>query len=145
MRPRLPSWIRSRKGIAAPAVALGDRDDQAQVGLDQLALGLHVAALDALGQRDLSHGGEERHLADLFKVHAHRVVGGRLHGEVERGDALLLLLLSGRLDTWPSLSGALVALDDVDAEVVEEDEDVVDLLGGQLDVLSVSCTCSAFR
>src|ERR1035437_8771844 len=45
---------------AATDVALGDRHHEAQVGFDQLALGLHVAALDALGQRDLFFGREQR-------------------------------------------------------------------------------------
>ena len=36
----------------ATQVGLRDRDDQAQVGLDHLLLGLHVAALDAPRQQD---------------------------------------------------------------------------------------------
>jgi hypothetical protein len=115
---------------AAAHVALGDGDHEAQVGLDQLALGLHVAALDALGQRDLFLGREQWHLADLLEVHAHGVVGRRLHREVELGDDLLFGL--GLLPVRPR---RLVALEDVDPEVVEEDEDVVDLVGRQIDVL----------
>ena len=38
---------------AVGVVALGDGDDQAQVGLGQLVLGPDVAPLDALGQRHL--------------------------------------------------------------------------------------------
>ena len=115
---------------AAAHVALGDGDHEAQVGLDELALGLHVAALDALGQRDLFLGGEQRHLADLLEVHAHRVVGRRLDREVELGDDLFF-------GAWPRRRRRqrLVALDDVDAEVVEEQEDVVDLVGREIDVL----------
>ena len=38
---------------AAAEVALGDRHDEPQVGLDHVLLGRHVAALDALGEPDL--------------------------------------------------------------------------------------------
>jgi hypothetical protein len=82
----------------------GQGDDQAQVGLEQVVLGLpavfgdllkvdalagpqHSAAvgelvlgeqagLDPLGQLDLLPGGEQRHLADLLQVVLDRV-GGR--------------------------------------------------------------------
>ena len=46
-----------------PAVALGVRDHQPQVGLDHPVLGLLVAALDALCQLDLLGGGQQRPLA----------------------------------------------------------------------------------
>ena len=129
----MPSWIRSRNGHGGPRVALGDRDDQAQVGLDQLALGRHVAALDALGQGDLLHGRQQRHLADLPEVHAHRVVAGGPCREVEPGDGAFpaLFLASGLLAL---VARGLVAFEDIDAEVVEEDQDVVDLLGVKVDV-----------
>src|SRR5204862_944376 len=41
---------------AEPAVALGDRDDEAEVGLDHAALGDGIAALDLLRERDLLGG-----------------------------------------------------------------------------------------
>ena len=41
------------EGQALVAVVLGDRDDQAQVRLDHLLLGVEVAALDPLGEVDL--------------------------------------------------------------------------------------------
>jgi hypothetical protein len=47
----LPSWIRSRNCSPAVRVLLGDRHDEAQVGLDQLLLrllGLDLAARDGL-------------------------------------------------------------------------------------------------
>jgi hypothetical protein len=43
---------------AEAAVALGDRDDQAQVGLDHPPLGGGIAALDRLRERDLLGGGQ---------------------------------------------------------------------------------------
>ena len=102
---------------APPDVALGDRHDEAQVGLGELllgelAVGCHglqrrlrsrrTAALrlvleplggvqpglDALGERHLLLGGEQRDLADLLEVHADRVEAaalGALGGE--RGHA----------------------------------------------------------
>jgi len=38
MRPRLPSWMRSRKAMAAAGVALGEGDDQTQVRFEQMVL-----------------------------------------------------------------------------------------------------------
>jgi hypothetical protein len=80
---------------AAAQVALGDRDDQAQVGLDHLPLRQHVAALDPLRQLDLLGGGEQLHLADRAQVEAQRVKA-RLDRQVEvvlLGLAALLLLV----------------------------------------------------
>src|SRR5206468_1108483 len=54
----------------AAEVALCDRDDEPEVRLDHLALRAHVAALDALGERDLLVGSQQRDLADLAKVEA---------------------------------------------------------------------------
>ena len=92
---------------AAAGVALGQRDDEAQVGLEQVVLrAVAVAAdpevvaalrggellarlgelghllravqagLDALGELDFFLGVEQRDLADLLQVRAHRVRGG---------------------------------------------------------------------
>src|SRR5689334_18653059 len=55
-----------------PLVALGDRDHQAQVGVDHALLGLAVATLDALRERDLLRRGEQR------------VAAGAVHEERER-------------------------------------------------------------
>ncbi len=45
------------------------------------------------------------------------------------------MISSSGLASAPSPDERLVAFDDVDAEVVEEQEDVVDLIGRQIDVL----------
>ena len=58
---------------AAADVAFRDRHHETQVGLDQLAPRGQVVALDALGERDLLGGGEQRHTADLAQVGAHRI------------------------------------------------------------------------
>ena len=112
---------------AAAHVPPGDGDDQAQVGLGELALGVHVAALDALGQRDLFLGGEQRHPAHLAKVHAHGIVGGGLHREVELGGRLLF-------DDGLRIGGDALALDDVDAEVGEDAVDLLELFRREVDV-----------
>ena len=67
---------------AAAEVALGDRDDQPQVGLDHVLLGGHVAALDALGERHLLVGGEQVHPPDRAQVEPQRVEA-RLDGQVD--------------------------------------------------------------
>jgi hypothetical protein len=58
-------------------VALGDRDDEAQVRGHHPLLGHQVAALDALGQRDLVLAGQQRGLADVGEEPGeHRAVLG---------------------------------------------------------------------
>ena len=58
--PTVPSWIRSMNGRPEPAVALGDRHDEAQVRLDHVLLGVVVAALDPLGKLDFLLRGQQR-------------------------------------------------------------------------------------
>src|SRR5262249_18633585 len=96
-------------------VPLGDRDDEAEVRLGELALGeLTVdgdglearrrllgdvrfeleplrgvqARLDALRQRDLLLGREQGHLPDLLEVHAHRVEAADLTRTLGAGGGL---------------------------------------------------------
>ena len=69
---------------AAADVALRDGHHETEVGLDQLAARGGVVALDALRERDLLGGGEQRDAADLAQVRAHRVVGAMPHGDVDR-------------------------------------------------------------
>src|SRR3954469_6208663 len=85
---------------AAPEVALRDRDHEAQVRLDHVLLGRHVAALDALREADLLQGREQLDLADRTEVQPQRVER-RLHREVELGPARrnrVLLLVALVLD-----------------------------------------------
>ena len=60
-----------RRDLVAP----GDRDDEAQVVVDELLLGGEVAALDALGQLELRGGGEEPEAPGLPEELTHRVDG----------------------------------------------------------------------
>ena len=55
------------------AVVLGDRDDEADVGLDHVALGAQVAALDALGELDLLRRGEQLGAADVAQEALQRI------------------------------------------------------------------------
>ena len=80
----------------AAEVALRDRDDQAQVRLDHLLLGDHVAALDALGQADLFVGGEQVHPPDRAQVEPQRVEA-RLDRQVDLRLLRRVLRLDGRL------------------------------------------------
>ena len=72
-------------------VALGDGDDQAQIGFGEPPLGFHILLLDQPGQLDLLLGSEQGDPADLAQVHAHRVVDGVVDGDVEQLEKLLLL------------------------------------------------------
>ena len=55
------------------AVALRDRDDEAEVRLDHLLLRAVVAALDPLRELDLLGGGEQVDLADVLQEELQRV------------------------------------------------------------------------
>ena len=72
---------------ALVAVVLRDRDDEAQVGLDHLLLGVEVAALDALGEVDLLLGGQQADLADVLEEQLQRV-GRHVRPQVQRGRLL---------------------------------------------------------
>ena len=85
----------------AAEVALRDRHDEAQVGLDHLLLGGHVAALDALRQRDLLVGGQQVHAADRAQVQPQRVEA-RLDRQVD------LRLLRRRLAAASEPAGCAV-------------------------------------
>ena len=76
----------------AAQVALRDRDDEPQVRLDHLLLGDHVAALDALGERDLLVGGQQVDAPDRAQVQPQRVEA-RLDGQVDLGLLRRVLLL----------------------------------------------------
>ncbi len=104
---------------AAAGVALGQRDHQAEVGLQQVVLGAAAvlgdplelgadvdgkplavvrelllgeeAGLDALGQLDLLLGVEQRDLADLLEVVLHRVGGGSGGGDLRHGGVVVVI------------------------------------------------------
>ena len=109
---------------AAAEVALGDRDDEAQVGLDHGLLGAHVAALDALGELHLLLGRQQRDAADGAQVQAQRVERG-LDRQVE-----LRPLLGGRRVR----RGIAGALEHVDAVIEQVRMQVLDLLLRDLDL-----------
>jgi len=107
-------------------------------------LGVHVAALDALGERDLQVGGQQRDAADRAQVQTQRIQR-RLDRQVELGLLRPIRVASGRaflarlcggLDAG-SLRGDLFAVgaDDVDALFGEVAMQFLDLLLGDLDLL----------
>src|SRR3954454_6487868 len=139
-QPERPLLDEVEERQPAAQVALGDRDDEAQVGLDHLRLSGHVAALDALGEVDLLLRRQERHAPDRAQVEAQRVEA-RLDREVDlrllrRLAAGLLARLGGRLDLV-HLGGRRLAVgaDHVDALLVQVLMELLDLLLGDLDLL----------
>jgi hypothetical protein len=68
---------------ALVAIVLGDRDDQAKVGLDHLLLRVEIAALDPLGEVDLFLGGQQPNLADVLEEQL-QGVGRHVRLEIER-------------------------------------------------------------
>ena len=101
------------------AVALGDLDDETQVGLDHVVLGGEVAALDALGQCDLLARAEQRPAAGRPQQQLGGV--GRGVGVRARLGASRLALDAGDLQTGGAVlvghgghaSGLLPVLDGV--------------------------------
>jgi hypothetical protein len=82
------------EGNAEAAIALGDRDDEAQVGVDHLLLGDSMAALDPLGEGHLLGRAQQPVAGDLGEEElepAFRPGGGELRELLRRrpfsGDA----------------------------------------------------------
>ena len=92
---------------AQAAVTLGDRHDEPEVRLDHHALRDRVAALDALGERNLLGRGQELVAADVGQEEL-KAVGGARNG------AGLVLLLGGLL-----LLGVDIGLRDLDVVRLE--------------------------
>ena len=129
---------------ALVAIALRDRDDEPQVGLDHRLLGGVIAELDPLGELDLLRRGEERHLADVLEEELQRV--GR---DLRLGRPLLLrvgLALLGADDVDLGLferGVELVQLGRIEVELVEREGDLLGLeLAG---ALAATRTASAPR
>jgi len=106
-------------------------------------LGLHVAALDALGERDLELRRQQRHAADRAQVQPQRIER-RLDGEVELGllgdlgravDGRLAGLGRGLDLRALRLRVAAVGADDVDALLRQEQVQLAKLLLGDIDLL----------
>jgi GTP cyclohydrolase I/GTP cyclohydrolase-4 len=103
----------------------------------------HVAALDALGQRHLLLGGQQRHAPDRPQVEPQRVQAGldrevdlRLLGRRGRAGRGRLAGLGGGLDARGlRRRGAAVRADDVDALLVEVRVQLGELLLRDLDLL----------
>ena len=109
------------------AVVLGDRDDQAQVRLDHLLLGVEVAALDPLGEVDLLLGGEQAHLADVLEEQLQRV-GGHVRLEVQRRFGFAPAALVGRaLDLRRGGDRRVDVLDELDLGPLEEAVELFDV------------------
>ena len=123
----MPSWIRSRNGQALVAVVLRDRDDQPQVGLDHLLLGVEVAALDPLGEVDLLLGRQQAHLADVLEEQLQRV-GRHVRLEVERRFRFAPAPLVGRaLQLRRGGDRRIDVLDELDLRPLEEAVELFDV------------------
>ena len=120
-----------QQGEAAACVALGDRHHEAQIGLGQLALGGHVAPLDAPGQGDLLAGSEQRHAADLAQVEAQGVARRRAHGEIEL--RCLVCLVTGLT------GGSLLDTDELDVALDKAGEKLLEGLFRQLQLALDLC------
>ena len=125
--PERPLLDQVEERQALVAVVLGDRDDQAQVGLDHLLLGVEVAALDALGEVDLLLRRQQAHLADVLEEQLQRV-GRHVRLEVERGLRLAAAALVGRALDLERRGGRRVdVLDELDLGPLEEAVQLLDV------------------
>ena len=116
---------------AAAQIALGDRDDEAQVGLDHLLLGDQVATLDAPGQLDLAVGREQLHLADRAQVEPQRIQAG-LDRQVDLGLARVRRILRRAGLGLRGRHGLAFSRDDLDPLVQQIRVQLRDLLLGDL-------------
>src|SRR4051794_12572912 len=121
------------EGQALVAVVLGDRDDQAEVRLDHLLLGVEVAALDALRELDLLGGGEQPDLADVLEEEL-QGIGGHVRLQVERLLALAPALAVGALVLGGGLLSRVEVLDQLDADLLEVSVQVLDVGLVELDL-----------
>ncbi len=119
-------------------VALRDRDDEAQVGLDHLLLGDHVAALDPLGEVDLLLGRQQADSADRAQVEPQRVEA-RLDRQVDL--RALRRRSAARVRPFPlgvaggRHRGLAVGLDHVDAVLLQVRMQLLHLLLRDLHLL----------
>src|SRR5215213_5430641 len=118
---------------ALVAVVLGDRDDQAQVGLDHLLLRVEVAALDAACEVDLLLGGEQPDLADVLQEQL-KGVGGHVRLEVDRRLGLAASALVRRALHMRRGDGGIDLLDDLDLGLLEEAVELLDVRLVQVDL-----------
>ena len=58
----------------AAYIFFGNADNQTQVRFTKLLLGLFISGLHFLRQFDFFLRGKERHLSDLFQIHANRII-----------------------------------------------------------------------
>ena len=109
------------------AVVLRDRDDQPEVRLDHLLLGVQVAALDPLGEIDLLLRRQQPHLADVLQEQLQRI-GRHLRLEVQRVLALRRVRFSGARSMIRLAASARVdLLDQLDLSPLEEAVQLLDV------------------
>src|SRR4051794_354442 len=131
--PEGPLLDQIEEGQALVAVILGDRDDQAEVGLDHLLLRVEVAALDALRELDLLGGGEQADLADVLEEQL-QGIGGHIRLQVQRLLALATALAVGALVLGGRLLGRVEVFDQLDADLLEVSVEVLDVGFVELDL-----------
>src|SRR4051812_4071443 len=123
------------------AVVLGDGDDEPEVRLDHLLLGIEIAALDALGEVDFLLRCEEPDLADVLQEQLERV-GRHVRPQIQRRLLRAAAALVRRaLDLVAGSGSRIDVLDQLDLLGLEELVELLDvglveveLLRGRLDL-----------
>src|SRR5918995_3353022 len=114
-------------------VVLRDGDDEPQVGLDHLLLGVEVAALDPASEVDLLLGGEQPDLADVLQEQL-KGIGGHVRLQVDRGLRLAPAALVGRTLLLRG-EGRVDLLDQLDLRLLEEAVKLLDIGLVEVDLL----------
>src|SRR5215208_439680 len=122
-----------QEGKALVAVVLGDRDDQAQVGLDHLLLRVEVAPLDAAREVHLLLRCEQADLPDVLQEQL-KGVGRHVRLEVDRRLGLAAAALVGRALDVRRGDGRIDLLDDLDLGLLEEAVELLDVRLVEIDL-----------
>ena len=132
------------QNVQAPAgVFFGDGDNQTQVGLRQLVLGLLVAFGYPLCQFHFLFRRQELHLTDLLQIHPHRVVQAVFRGQIHRVNEFFLFdapQIQAVIQPIPQAIAQYIQRvidlqlrgDDLDVHGVEPVIDLLNLLRGEL-------------
>src|SRR4051794_17920423 len=131
-RPLLDQ-IQERQTLVA--VVLRDGDDEPEVGLDHLLLGIEVTALDPASEVHLFLRGEQAYLADVLQEQL-KGIGRHVRLEVDRRLRLATAALVRRAIFLPGREGRVDLFDQLDLGPLEErvqflEVALVDVLFGQ--------------
>ena len=130
-RPLL-NQIQERQPLIS--IVLGDRNDQAQIRLDHLPLGVEVTTLDPLRQTDLLLRRQQTHLADVLQEQL-KGIGRHVRLQIQRGLRLAPpTLLRRPLELRRSGQRRIDLLDQLDRRPLQEAVQLFDVCLVQIEL-----------